>query len=353
MSFKDVGQAVQKTAHANAYAVQARDSVATGLAAALSAYDAASSSPNAFLVSELEKRDPLIRTPLTTVTWAKNIPVRTGGGWVDYLSNLTIDYASAGDLDDQNVSTNGATVAPAIQGNFGKDLYKTHIFVQPVSINEYDMMKQNITGRSLDRLLSDGVRLHYEKHMDKNVFLGFSKFGTTGLLNNTGVTATTVATNSGATSTTWANKTAAEILKDVNAALIYNWAASGYDYSAIPNHILIPFQQYNTLITRTVTDLANMSIMEYLKQNNIANQNGEELVFGCSLYNTGAGTGSTDRMVVYRSDERFVAVDELQPLTRMRTVYSARNSSFDTNYAANISEVEFFYTQTVSYWDGI
>ena len=356
MAFKNAGQTTLNAVDAAAFSGGRGDSVAQGLCASLVGRDAANSSTNAFLVSELEKRDPLVRQPLTTYTWAKNIPVRTGGGWVDKVSNLYVDYGSAGDSDDANVTASGADVMPTIQGNFGKDVYKTHIFVQPVSINEFDMMRQNITGRSIDKLLSDGVRLHYEKHMDKSVFLGLVKYGTTGILNNANVYRTTVATGSGSGSpTTWAKKTADEILKDVNDAIIYTWALSGNDMSAIPNHILLPFEQYNLLISRKASDIAQISIMQFLKENNIATQQGEDLVIGVSLYGKGAGVGSpaTDRMAVYRSDERFIAIDELQPLTRMRTVYSSKTSSYDTNYAANISEVELFYTQTISYWDGI
>ena len=40
-------------------------------------------SGNAFLVSELEKRDPLIRKPLTSVTYPRDIVIQSGGGWVD------------------------------------------------------------------------------------------------------------------------------------------------------------------------------------------------------------------------------------------------------------------------------
>ncbi len=353
MSYKFAGQTALRAIDAATFGGGAGDRISMSLSN-LVANDAATGSTGAFLASELEKRDPQVRQPLSTVTWAKNIPVRVGGGWVDKVSNLYIDYGSAGDDDDANVVANGTTVEPTIQGNFGKDVYKTHIFVQPVSINEFDMLKQNVTGRSLDKLLSDGVRLHYEKHMDKNVFLGLLKYGTYGLLNNPAVYATTVAAGAGTgTPTAWSGKTADEILKDVNNAIIYTWGAAGNDTSAIPNHILLPFEQYNLLISRKVSDIGQVSIMQFLKENNIAKMNGEDLVFGVSLYGKGAGTGGTDRMAVYRSDERFIAVDELQPLTRMRTVYSARTQSYDTNYAANLSQVEFFYDQTISYWDGI
>lgn len=45
------------------------------------AMDAAGvASGNAFLTSELEKRDTLIRKPLTSVTYPRDIVVQTGGG---------------------------------------------------------------------------------------------------------------------------------------------------------------------------------------------------------------------------------------------------------------------------------
>ena len=44
------------------------------------------STGGAFLVSELEKRDPLIRKPLTSFTYPRDIVIQTGGGWVDYVS---------------------------------------------------------------------------------------------------------------------------------------------------------------------------------------------------------------------------------------------------------------------------
>lgn len=366
LNYKDVGKDILTALDSRGmFSGGVNDSVSIGLSTCvakdqLTAMDGAPSSTNAFLVSELEKRDPVVRKPLTTYTWAQNIPVRTGGGWVTNVSNLNIGYGSAGASEDDNVSTAGADVMPVIQGNFGKDIYKTHLFVQPVSINEFDMLRQNITGRSLDTLLGDGVRLHYEKHMDKNVFVGLSKFGTTGLLNNPAVPASTVAAGGQSSNpTTWASKLkdtngATEILNDVNNAINYTWQTAGRDMGAIPNHVLLPFDQFNLLISNKVSEASPISILEFLKQNNIVKNFGEELVFGVSLWGKGAGTGGTDRMAVYRHDEKFIAVDELQPLTRMRTVYSSRNQSYDTNYAANISEVEFFYGgATISYWDGI
>jgi len=66
--------------------------------------DAAIANGNAMLISELEKRDTLIREPLTSVTYARDIPIKTGGGWVEFLSSLNIDYGVTGGSDNGLVS---------------------------------------------------------------------------------------------------------------------------------------------------------------------------------------------------------------------------------------------------------
>lgn len=53
-------------------------------------------SGGAFLVSELEKRDPLIRKPLTSFTYPRDIVVKVGGGWVDYTSAMSVAYGTTG-----------------------------------------------------------------------------------------------------------------------------------------------------------------------------------------------------------------------------------------------------------------
>ena len=71
--------------------------------------DSAIASAGAFLVSELEKRDPIVRVPLTSFTYARDIPIKTGGGWVDHTSNLNIDYGITGG------SSNGTVQASQMQ----------------------------------------------------------------------------------------------------------------------------------------------------------------------------------------------------------------------------------------------
>ena len=314
--------------------------------------DGAIATAGAFLVSELEKRDPIVRVPLTSFTYARDIPIKTGGGWVDHTSNLNIDYGVTGGSGNGTVQAGGANGSPLIQMNLEKDVYKTHVFNTTMRIKFVDMMRSQITGRSLDKLLSDGVRLVYDKHMDENVYKGMSQYGSSGLVNNANVTASTVAAGA-STYTTWAQKTPAEILNDINSAINDVWAAAGYDLRAMPNHILIPHEQFNYIATQPVSSLSEKSILTYLQENNVAAKNNVELVIAGVPWCKGAGATNTDRMVVYVHNEQFLAVEELAPLSRVMTSPSTEAQAYDSLYMANLSEVEFFYTQTIRYYDGI
>ena len=317
------------------------------------AMDAAGiASGQAFLVSELEKRDTLVRTPLTSYTYTRDIPIRVGGGWAEFVSAMGVGYGVTGGSGDGIVTAGSADGIPMVQADFGKDLWKTHMVSVGTRVFWIDQMRGNMTGRNMDTLLRDGVRMTYDKHMDENVYVGFAAYGSTGLLNNADVTVTNAANGAGGTAT-WVTKTPDEILKDVNDAILAAWAASEYDLDAIPNHILLPYEQYNYIATTKVSQLAEKTILTFLLENNVAKVNGGDLFIGATAWADGAGVGGADRMVVYCNKERYVAVDELVPLTRAMTTANAERFSYDTAYAGNVSEVETFYPMTMIYVDGI
>ena len=67
-------------------------------------------------------------------------------------------------------------------------------------------------------------------------------------------------------------------MKDINEAILLAWNASENDNAAIPNHIIMPYEQFNYLATTKVTDLAEKTILTFLLENNVAKQNGSDLV---------------------------------------------------------------------------
>lgn len=311
-------------------------------------------SGGAFLVSELEKRDTMIREPLTSVTYPRDVPIDVGGGWVDYVSALSVAYGLTNGAQNGPVHAGGANNIPVVQANLDKGLFKAHTFAAALRVMFVDMAKSNYIGRSLDQLLGQGVRLAYDKHMDANVYVGMEEYGTTGLVNNPDAVESTAASNGAATpSTKWAEKTPDQILADINSAITAAWAAAEYDEAGYPNHVLLPYEQYTYILNTKVTELATETILDFVMKNNIATKNGRGFFIGGVRWLNGAGTGGTDRMVVYNNDRRFVKMDELVPLSRVMTSPNAAEVCYDTAYMANVSEVQLFYPQTIRYIDGI
>ena len=317
-------------------------------------YDAdAVSSGLAFLESELEKRDPMLREPLTNTTYPRDIVIESGGGWVEATSAINVDYSvTGGEADGVGGVQNNIR---RIQADLSKDLYKVLPYEVSMSVKIQDQLRGAVTGRSIEQIYDDGIRLDYDKFMDTNTYLGQSRYGTTGLINNPDVTATSVATGSGG-GTTWASKTPEEILNDIDDMIVAGWQASEYDNRAIQNHILIDPANF-AYINRTMVSVAGVpapvSILKYLLDNNIAKAKGVDLFIGECRFCLGAGVGATNRMVGYVNEKRFVGMDVPIPLTRVMTQPNVNTGSYDSLYMANVGQVKIHYTQPFTYRDGI
>lgn len=296
----------------------------------------------------------MVRQPLKSFTYPRDINIRVGGGWAEYVSAMQVGYGIAGGSGDGLATAGASNGIPMVQADFSKGLFKTHMIAAGTRVQWIDMQRGNMTGRNLDSLLRDGLRLTYDKHMDENTYVGFAKYGTTGLLNNPDVLITDAAATGTSSGTTFKSKTPDQILADINDAILTAWEQAEWDQDAIPNHILMPYEQYNYLATTRVSELAEKTILTFLLDNNVAKQNGSDLFIGATAWCKGAGAGgSDDRMVVYCKKERFLAMDELVPLTRAMTSPNTQQFCYDTAYAGNVSEVEVFYAQTIVYVDGI
>lgn len=305
----------------------------------------------AFLTSELEKINPKILEPLTSVTYQEDMPFNEGGGWVDFTSNFFVDYATAAKDEDSIIGTN-TTDIPTSQANITKDVFKVWTFAEALKYSYIDMQKSNQVGRDIKKLMDTGLRLNYNKTMDKNVYKGITKLGTVGLVNNTGVSSQLAALNAAGTSRLWKDKTGQEILDDINTVAELIFANCEYDPSGIPNQILIPVEDL-IYISRPMTIAGCNSILEYVKENYFGLNYGVELVIKGRRWCTGAGASSTNRMVAYRYDENRIVADITVPLMPVMTQFVPTQLSYLTPYVSQVGQVKFLYLQTIFYMDGI
>ena len=207
-----------------------------------------------------------------------------------------------------------ANEIPVIQADMTKQVARTFNFAEYMSFTVTEKEKMASVGRDPETFLNKGIRLHCDKVIDRNVYQGFKKVNSTGLCNSPLVTRTSA-------------------------------------WPGVPNHILIPVEQFGMLVTRKVADDSERSILTYVLENNIVAKQGKELIISPCKWCAGIGSGSTDRMVVYMNQVDRICFNLTQPLRRMETEYAEMRIKIP--YIAQFSEVRFLYPSTVRYVDGI
>ena len=135
-----------------------------------------------FLMKELEKVDDVILEPLTATEWPRDMPVITGGGLLESIASVDVSYASTGG-DDDNLFFDMANDIPIIQADMSKSVARTFNFAEYMAFSVVEREKMMGIGRDPETFLNKGIRLHCDKAMDRNVYRGFDKVQSTGLIN--------------------------------------------------------------------------------------------------------------------------------------------------------------------------
>jgi len=157
----------------------------------IQAFDAASASGFAWLSSQLELINPNPIEPLQATTHARDIPIRTGGGYPDYLSAWATNFASSGGGFYGLQGTNNTEV-PEAQIDAQKGIWPTFLWQQGFTVTHLDMKKWGTAERSGQRppfswqeLFNKSVDTVWIKALDYVTYRGF--LNTPGLINNPAV----------------------------------------------------------------------------------------------------------------------------------------------------------------------
>lgn len=328
------------------------------------AFDAFGSSGLAFLQSQLEMIDPDIVEPLQENTAPRDIPMKVGGGFIDYVSVFGSNYASPGtkNLGFQGTSN---TEIPVVQADVQKANWPTFNWAAAMFISFIDLKKMEEAHRngmpapiSLQELYEESCATLWNKAKEYNAYFG--NFGHYGLINQT--TSPETAVNDGAGGhKAWSTKTPAEILADVNYLITLVLQNSVYATGqAMPNRMLVPWTQY-ALLTAPMT-LAGVgqfaSIREYIEKQCLAALQGADFkilpLANDWISGQGAGSPATDRCVVYRNDEKSLLIRETQPIMKGFTMpTSDHGGGYETVWYACITPLMIKRAQTMIYGDGI
>ena len=306
----------------------------------------------AYFVNQLENLDKRFYEPLVSVTWGRDIKLRPGISMSDESTSfIQSAFAAPGALDTiGNMPWISAetTAIPGVSVNGQKILTPLRLLAREISYTSVELDRSALTQQPIDVQKINALNTLYQMNIDQMVYIGSSDVGATGLINNAGVTVSEVAPGISG-STLWANKTADEILADVNTELTNVWTASGY--AVCPGKLLLPPAQFSYIASQKVSSAGNVSILKFLQENAISlSINGKALDVQPVKWLTAAGVGSQNRMVAYTNEEDRVRFP-MVPIRRETAYYSGIR--FTAPYLWALGQVEFVYNETVGYADGI
>lgn len=314
-------------------------------------------SAGAFFVNELERLDPTLHMPLAAVTWSRDIDLREDVAIEDDAASFTNStFAAPGGVHPtgKNWAGKDSTAIAGIAVDIAKTPQPLTLWAMELKYSIPELLASVRLGRPIDQQKFEGLNLKHQMDIDEQVYTGDTFLGATGLFNRSGITATTAAVG-GLGTTTWATKTPTEILADVNALLTNTWAASGY--AVIPDRLLVPPAQYGQLLSQTVSNAGNVSILKFLEENNLAAQRGGKLEIYPAKWAIGMGVGGTpqvlgtvDRILAYSKDPLRVRF----PMTPIqKTPVQYQGIYYATYYYCKLGVDEFIYPSTFAYLDGI
>jgi hypothetical protein len=287
--------------------------------------------------------------PLENFTHYRDIPIIKGGGWMDFEIARNVDFRGP---QDGSSGTDSNDIA-IIEYNLNQDGWPTLPYQVEIRIPVIESLKMAAANRSPQDLLDKGVRTHFQKSLDRRVYLGI--LGNAGLVNNPVVTAQSLPATGTGTTTTWSTKNPQQIYNDFNQMAVTAWTNGGGSPLAIPNRYLVPGSLWSYLNQPMVvgtTPLA-VSMAQYLKENGFASTFGiTPEIYPLPVWLETAGAGSTKRIVAYRFDQDCLSFTVLQDLQRLGGPISVQAGAFLMTYIANTGVVKVNRPQTVNYWDG-
>lgn len=307
----------------------------------------------AYYVNQLESFDRRLYEPLISVSWGRDIKLRSGITMSnESTSFIRSAFAAVGSL--QNTQGNmpwvsaETTAIPGVSVNGIKLVKPLRLLAREISYTSVELERSQMTGQPIDVQKIDAMNMLYQMNTDQMVYVGADDVDATGLLNDAAVTVTPVADGIQGTPE-WSTKTADEIVQDINSELETVWLASAY--AVCPNKVLLPPAQFAYISSQKVSSAGNVSILEYIRQNCISLQiNGSPVDIQPVKWLTGAGAAGADRMVVYTNSEQYVRFP-MVPIRRETAYYQGLR--YIAPYLWAFGELEVVYPETIGYADGI
>ncbi len=235
------------------------------------------------------------------IQYPKLVPVDTSGyPWAKTVTYFT--YDTVGQADWMNGDASDMPFAELARTKFETTVESAKIGYR-YSLEEVNQAML-IPGMNLSADKAAAAKRAADELVERVVISGDARKGFLGLVNQTVVPQIAVP-NGASGSPLWANKTPAEILADVNNALVGAWSST--NQVELHDTVLLPVPQYGTLASTPRSTTSDTTLMTYLQANNVyTSTTGQPLTVRTVRQLAGAGAGGSNRMITYRRDPQVL-----------------------------------------------
>ena len=312
----------------------------------------------AFLTTTLAKLHNTLYEPKYFVTYVNDVPVDVGGGFVDYVSYYTVDWA--GIMNEfRNVVGNNANYIPRVNAGLNQKTVNVYTFEVAYDLRfvELEKMKKLTLQKSIQDIYSNAIVAGWDLFVQKVAYTGINTG--TGLFNSANVKVTTI-TNTGATA-------GFKGLSDEAVVSFFNGVFESYlinsngNITILPDTFLVPTYVGSDLSSR-FSALYTSTLRKFITEHNLgsdeANEDMKITIASRPALDT-LGTNGKGRIVAYKKDKSFVRLDMPYPMQHYITLPNIDKMSYTSAFVGQVSEIQLPYntssteTGVVTYWDFI
>jgi len=311
----------------------------------------------AFLSTTLAKLHKSLYEPKYHTTWQKDIPVDTGGGFVDYIEYYTVDWA--GIMNEfRNAVGNNVNYVPRVNAGLSQNRVNVYTFEVAYDLRfiELEKMKKVQLQKSIQDIYNNIIVANWDLYIQKIAYVGMSN--TKGLFNHTNVKVTTI-DNSATTGKGFQGMSDAAVVSFFNGVFESYLANSNMNITILPDTFLVPDFVGADLVTRFST-LYTSTLRDFIVEHNLAKSESDGAakvkIFSRPALND-LGTSNHGRIVAYKMDKDFVRLDIPYPMQHYITLPNIEKMSYTSVFVGQVSEIQLPYNTSsadlgiVSYWD--
>lgn len=318
----------------------------------------------AFVQTSLAKLHEKVYEPKWNTTYAQDIPVKVGGGLVDFVEYYTVEWAGQGD----ETTLVGNNVNQVQRVNAKANANKVDVFTYEIAyglkfIEVEKLNKVNFT-KSLEAIYKDAIVAGFDIFVNKIAYLGAN--GNDGLFTSDSRVPVSVipAGTLDASATGFAQMTDSEVVALINGIISDSLIQSNMNLALIPDNILMPVEDATELTSRFST-LYTATLREFIMGHNMGID--ESVAAGVENYRlklkgrpqlSGMGTNSHGRIVAYRYDEDFLRLDIPYAISLYITLPDITNAEYVSLFVGQVSQIQMMYntdaadlTAPIKYYD--